>query len=142
MNKTRTTAAIFIAVVMFGSAILHLYWVLGGEWFLATAAGEVSYKMSTQLKVLTWVIVPLMLLAIYLALGRIGVCKIIIPQKFYAFSLWVFTACMFGGVVLNVLTPRFWDRYVFASIFLMLAISGLILALPYARNDSAPNREL
>jgi hypothetical protein len=82
---------------------------------------------------LIWPFVAGMLLAAFFALGRIGAVAEGWPQWIFTVGLWGFTVVMALGAVFNALIPRFWDRWVFAPIFLVLACCGLVLALPERR---------
>jgi hypothetical protein len=126
----RRPAAIILAIAMLASAMLHLYWVMGGTWFLATALNMEVEQLPDNLVALTWILALGMVAAALIAVCRARLIKTRLPQWLFAAALWVFAFLMFAGAVFNALIPRFWDRWVFAPIFLLLAILSLIVALP------------
>jgi hypothetical protein len=99
---------------MMASAVLHAYWALGGTWFLATALNMDVERIPRNLVFLTWIFVFAMIGLAILALVRVGILRIRLPQWPFAVVLWIVTVLMFGGAVFNALIPRFWDRWVFA----------------------------
>ena len=132
-REKKRPAAFLFAVILIGGAALHAYWALGGTRFLSTAAGleaGTEFQMTPLIIAVTWLFVAGMLLAVVLALGRVGLIGRRIPQKIYAIGLWGVTICAAGGALMNFLTPRAWDRFLFGPIFLLLFVLSLILALP------------
>ena len=71
-----------------------------------------------------------MIVAALAALGRAEILRLPVPPRLLAFVLWTVAFVMLTGAVFNALLPRFWDRWVFAPIFLVLAILALIVVLP------------
>lgn len=130
----RRIASLLLAAAMLGSAVLHVYWVSGGTWFLSTALGMEVESLPADLIALTWIFIAFMLAASVLFLSRDEVISLPVPQKFLAVGCWFFTAVMFTGAVYNVMIPRFWDRWIFGPVFLVLAILSLILSLPIKNN--------
>ncbi|MBD3299226.1 MAG: DUF3995 domain-containing protein [candidate division Zixibacteria bacterium] len=128
----QTAAAYVLTVMMLGSAGLHLYWVLGGTWFLATAANvpEGDFFKSTTMIAVTWIFIAGMLAAAYLALGRIGQVGRWIPQRLYTIGLWGLTVVTGLGALFNIIIigPRVWDRLVFGPILVVLAVCAFVLA--------------
>lgn len=126
-------SAYFFALLVSLAALLHLYWVLGGTWFLYEASGgaiEPGATFSPLLKLIGWAMIAGLLLAAVLALGRAGIILQNWPQWIFLVSSWGMAALMLLGAVFNFIIPRFLDRFVFGPIFLLLAILLIIIALP------------
>ena len=112
------------------SAILHVYWALGGTWFLEIGLNMKLEDIPPIIFTIIWLFVVAMLTAAVFALARVGLIFRFIPAWLNVIVLWGFTGSMLLGAIFNFLIPRFWDRWVFAPIFFTLAILGLIISLP------------
>jgi cell shape-determining protein MreD len=67
-------------------------------------------------------------------LGRVKIIWPKVSQRVYAIACWTITVCMFLGALLNFAIPRFWDRFVFGPIFLILFLLSIIISLPEKEN--------
>jgi hypothetical protein len=131
----RASAYAFSTLILL-AAILHAYWALGGTWFLHQASGgtlAAGAPLSATVRLITWTFVAAMVAAALLTLGRVGIIWRSIPPRFFGVSVWVMTVCMLLGAALNFSIPRFWDRFVFGPIFLVLFLLTLVIALPDRR---------
>jgi hypothetical protein len=132
-TNIRKASAYTFTILILLVVILHAYWALGGSWFLHEASGgEIASNASLPytMRLVTWALIMTMVVGVLLVLGR---AKIIWPKvspKLYAIPCWTITVCMFLGALLNFAIPRFWDRFVFGPIFLILFILCIIIALP------------
>jgi hypothetical protein len=136
MNTGAKKAIAWIfAILMLASAILHVYWVFGGSWFVATALNADVTELPDDLVWITWVLVVGMLVGAWLALARARVLPSIFNQWVHSAALWFFVGCALLGAGLNALSPRFWDRWIFAPTFLILAALATLLALPEPEID-------
>jgi hypothetical protein len=115
---------------MVASAALHVYWAIGGTWFLATALNMDVEQIPQNLIALTWLLVAAMIGVAIAALARAEVVKLRLPWWLVAMVVWGTAVLMLAGAVFNALIPRFWDQCVFAPIFLVLALLALFVALP------------
>ena len=129
----RRVSAYIFCCLMAGAALLHVYWVLGGAWFLPQASGgalEAGVPLSLGARLGTLALIVAMIGATLLALGRVGQIGRNIPQRSYSVGCWVVAGCLTLGAALNFSVPRFWDRFVFGPIFLTLAVAMLVVAWP------------
>jgi hypothetical protein len=135
-TSIRKASAYIFSILMICAAILHAYWAIGGSWFVHEASGgaiEPGAPLSLELRLMTWAMIALMIIAALLAMGRVNIIRVKIPQWLFSVSCWVMTVCMFLGAVLNFSISRFWDRFVFGPIFLLLFVLIFIVALPERR---------
>lgn len=136
-NNIRKISAYIFTILILLAAILHAYWALGGSWFLYEASGgeiEPNASLPYTMRLITWALIVVMIAGVLLVLGRVKVIWPKVSQKVYALSCWIITVCMFLGALLNFSIPRFWDRFVFGPIFLILFILCVIIALPEKNN--------
>jgi hypothetical protein len=131
----KKACAILLALLLVASAGLHLYWVLGGSAFLATALNMEVDTLPSDLVWFTWVLIAGMLLYAWVALARTGLAPTIFNQWVHAALLWFFVGSALLGAGLNALGSRFLDRWIFAPIFLILAALATLLALPEPENE-------
>jgi hypothetical protein len=124
----RRCAGWLLAIAMLGSAALHVYWVLGGTWFLATALNMDVVHLPGELVWITWLFVAAMLLTAAMSLARIGVLPSPRPRWLVPAGLWCLAGVMLVGAIFNASLPRFWDRWVFAPIFFVLAVLAFVIA--------------
>jgi hypothetical protein len=129
-QEARRAAAFLLAGLMTAFALLHAYWALGGGWFIGTALNMDVERLPSNLVAITWIFVAGMVLVALTALYRVGLLGSKLPAWLPVTLLWGVTVAMFAGAVFDASIPRFWDRWVFAPIFLLLAILALILAWP------------
>ena len=121
-------AGYVLSIIILGIALLHAYWVLEGTWFLETALNTPLEDISKETMWITWFFVAGMIIAIFIALGRAEIYLVsFIPLWIYRLGIWGFTIIMLMGAIFNFLIPRFWDRWVFAPIFWVIAILSFVL---------------
>jgi hypothetical protein len=137
MNGIRHVAGWLVAAIMVASAALHVYWGLGGRWLLARSLGipldRIPAQAMARLMTLVWPFAAAMLIAAFLALGRVGTWAKRVPNWILATGLWGFTAIMALGALINLLGPPGQNRMVFSVIFLVMAVLGGVLAWPPGR---------
>ena len=123
------------SVVLLASAALHVYWALGGTWFLATALNRDVETMPAGILALTWAFVVGMLVTAVAALGRVQLLALPVPKPALAMFLWTVTALLSAGAFFNAILPRLWDRWVFAPLFFVVAALAMVVALPSREAD-------
>lgn len=128
----RRPAAAILAVLLLASALLHVYWALGGSWFLATALNMDVEQLPEGLVLVTWLFVAALCGLTAVALARVGLLGLPLSPRVLAVVLWCAAAVLLVGAVYNALIPRWWDRWVFAPCFLMLTALTAVVAWPGA----------
>ncbi len=141
MSRIRWTAGWALAAMMTLAAALHLYWGVGGRWLLSESLGvpleRVEPGTLSRLMMLVWPFAAAMLVAAWLALGRIGVLAFRLPRWCFAVGLWGFAAVMALGAWGNLGRQAVHGRFVFGGIFLLLTVLALLLAWPQRRAPQA-----
>ncbi len=118
--------AAYLLVGLFAPIIaIHVYWALGGRWGLQTAIGEGNPLPASPL---SWAVAAALLAAGLTVLGRVGVWGASLPHWIFLLGPWVLVAVFIGGAVLNLTSGRPWDTFVFAPIFLLLAVLAAVVA--------------
>ena len=132
-SDIKTASALSFAAIILLAALLHMYWALGGSWFLFEASGgaiEPGSTLGSTTRLATWGLIVGMVAAAFLVLGRVKLLGKKVPQWFYGLSCWVMAVCMLFGAILNFSIDRVWDRFVFGPIFLLLFLLLVTVAVP------------
>jgi hypothetical protein len=129
------------AMVMFGLALLHLYWAAGGSWGSAVAVPSGGGQSLFQPgPVATLIVAALLFAAGLVLLGRKGMWGQSLPQWFYAAGAWtiaiVFAARMIGdfrwfGLFKRITDTPFawWDSRLYVPLCAMLAVAAALVAI-------------
>jgi hypothetical protein len=119
---TLVTAGAFAVVVAFQLALVG-----GAPWGSAAYGGAETGRLPSELRVASAVQAFIWILAALTALSRGGLTSPV-PYTFSRPGMWVLTALLAIGAVMNAASPSPWERYAWAPFILVLCILSTRLA--------------
>ncbi len=130
-NGYRRDAGRLAAVAAGGFAAIAAFELLlaaGAPWGSAAWGGVHPGRLPPELRVASAVVAGFWLLAALTALARGGVARSPVPYSFSRPGMWVLTALLAVGTVMNAASSSRWERFGWAPLILGLALVCLQLA--------------
>jgi uncharacterized protein DUF3995 len=112
---------------------LHAYWLLGGTWAVHAASGGAYHHVTTGLRVQSAVIAVLLVAAALVVRVCAGLSQPPLPERVVRVAMWLLTAALALAAVVNFSASTNWERYAIGPFVLVLALLGLMVATPSAK---------
>jgi len=119
----RRAVGIFVASILFGLALLHLYWAAGGTWGLSAALGGGSAPS----RIAPLIVAVLLLSGSAFALVRVGLIQLAAPPIVIRAALGLMTISFLAVAVINAHDSTSLERFGFAPFSALLAVLTSVL---------------
>lgn len=113
---------------LFVVAGLHVYWVLGGSWAVHAGSGGAYSTVTPALRVYSAAVAILLVVGCLVVRARAGLWAAPVSPRVVGVAMWVLTACLVFGTLLNFTASTNVERFVIAPFVLVLALLALIVA--------------
>lgn len=107
---------------------LHAYWLLGGTWAVHAGSGGAYSEVTPALRVYSAVVAILLVLGCLVVRARVGLWTAPVSGRTVRIAMWVLTACLAFGALVNFAASTNVERFVIAPVVLVLALLALVVA--------------
>ena len=129
VNSTRVAlAASLLCRALVVVAGLHVYWLLGGTWAVHAGSGGAYSDVTPALRVYSAVVAILLVVGCVVVRARVGLWTVPVSDRVVRIAMWVLTACLGFGALLNFTASTNIERFVIAPFVLVLALLAFVVA--------------
>ena len=128
-RRIRVVAALLIVGLAAGPTASHLYWLLGGTWWLYTR-GVRDEVATTGVRVVAAVVVVLLVAAVLVVLARVGLWRqAFVSDRMIRFFAWALAAVFLLETVAAFTWSRGeWGWWMYGPVSLVIAVLALVVA--------------
>jgi hypothetical protein len=107
---------------------LHAYWLFGGTWAVHAGSGGAYSEVTPALRAYSAVVAILLVLGCLVVRARAGVWTAPLSDHVVRIAMWVLTAALALGALVNFAASTDIERFVIAPFVLALALLALVVA--------------
>ena len=107
---------------------LHVYWLLGGTWGVHAGSGGAYSDVTPGLRVFSAVVAILLVVGCLVVRAQVRLWRAPVSDRIVRIAMWVLTACLAFGALVNFAASTNVERFVIAPFVLALASLALVVA--------------